>query len=280
MPRRSKSAKVTFRKKSKSRSSRKPTKKQLVSSRAGIVETKKKVNEPTLPIQYNELTSELSVMIPDAWEKHAQGYKDNQVIGTSIFMKYLTAKFHFDLNLEDIVKVPQPVDLRFIIGWCKLPQNIAPQDEAVVGPPAMERDVVYNYNPQQHIGNYLKHSLDNPLDSIDRTVFKVDRDFRVAGMPRTAVQGLEAAGYVPKYTRKNIYISHTWRPMRKLKLEAVTSAANGNATHFSPCNKEGQWIPFVAVVNQNYQLFPGQTPTDPSKCPQYITKSTAYFTDS
>lgn len=279
MPRgRSYSKKVSFKKKTKSR---KIKKKALVKARQSVVETKRKVFEPQLPLTYNELTSKLSVMVPDAWEKQSQGYRDDDMVGSSIFMKYLTAKFHFDFNHEDIVKVPIPVDLRFIIGWCKLPQNIAPQATAETGPPAMVKDVVYNYNPEQHIAQYLSHNIDNPLEAIDRTIFKVDRDFRVQGNPRTAVQGLEAAGYVPKYTRKNFYLSHTWRPMRKLKCELVTSNSSGNGEFFSPCNKDGQWIPFIAVYNVNYQTFPGATATGgDARCPMYITKSTSYFTDS
>lgn len=274
-----KSKKVSFKRKSRSRRSRKPTKRGLVSARAGIVETKKKVFEPQQPLVYKDLSAEFNIMIPDAWEKQSQGYHDSDVIGTSIFMKYLTAKFHFDFNVNDIVKVPIPIDMRVIIGWCKLPQNIAPQATAQAGPPALVKDVVYNYNPELHIGNYLKHSLDNPLEGIDRTVFKVDRDFIVSAGPRTAVQGLVANGYVPQYTRKNFYLSHTWRPMKKLKLELVTDEPDGNGKFFSPCNKDGQWIPFVAIYNKNYLSFPPEG-VDPSRCPKYITKSTAYFTDS
>ena len=36
----------------------------------------------------------------------------------------------------------------------------------------------------------------------------------------------------------------------KLKLETVTPNATGAATHLSPCNKPGQWIPFFACINK------------------------------
>lgn len=67
--------------------------------------------------------------------------------------------------------------------------------------------------------------------------------------------------------------------MKKLKLELVTDEPDGDGKFFSPCNKDGQWIPFVAIYNKNYLSFPPEG-VDPSRCPKYITKSTAYFTDS
>lgn len=259
--------------KSQRKRARKPTKRQLVSARQPIVETKKKVYEPSAPFTATELTAQLSVMIPDAWEKQSQGYRDDDVVGTSIFMKYLTTKFYFNFNQGGIVSKPDPIDLRFIIGWCKLPQNIAEQDVAEVGPPSKVKGVVYNFNPEQHVANYLKVSLDNPLESLDRSVFQIHKDFRFAGMPRTAVQPA-AAGSAVHYTRKNLWLSHTWKPMKKLKLQLVTESNSGNGTHFSPCNKEGQWIPFVAIYNINSGNFPS------GSCPTYLTKSASYYTDS
>lgn len=274
MPRgKSKSANVRYKKKAPERRGKRQQKRKLVSARAGIVETKKKVFEPSAPFTAHELTAHLSVMIPDAWEKQSQGFRDDDVVGTSIFMKYLTTKFYFNFNQGGIVSKPDPIDLRIIMGWCKLPQNIAEQDVAVTGPPSKVKGVVYNYNPEQHVADYLKVSLDNPLESIDRSVFQIHKDFRFSGMPRTAVQPA-TAGAAVHYTRKNLWLSHTWKPMRKLKLQLVTDADSGNGTHFSPCNKEGQWIPFVAVHNVNFGNFPS------GSCPTYLTKSTAYYTDS
>lgn len=271
MPGRSRSQKVSYKKKApERRGKRRQQKRRLVSARAGIVETKKKVNEPGPPFTATELLNEHNVMIPDAWEKQNQGLNDTDVVGTSIFMKYLTTRLYFNLNVGNLTKDPAPLDLRFIIGWCKLSQNLAPQDVAVPGS-SLVKDVVYNYNPESHILQYLKASMDNPLESLDREVFKVDKDFRISGIPRTAYE-VTPGGHV--YNRKNFWVNHTWKPMKKLKLELVTAAPNGNGTHWSPCNKEGQWIPFVYVYNMNHAHF------TTGNCATYLVKSTAYFTDS
>lgn len=246
-------------------------KRNLVRARTGIVETKKRTFEPPPPFVATELLGEHNIMIPNAWEKHNQGVSDDDIIGTSIFMKYLTAKFYFNMNVGAIKQVAYPLDMRVIIGWCKLPQNIPQQDVAVTGPPAKVKGVVYNYNPEAHILGYIKASMDNPLESMDREIFKIDKDYVVRGQPVTAHDN--ALGH-DVYIRKNFFIEHTWRPLRKLKLELVTSAASGNGTHWSPCNKSGQWIPFVYIYNMNHGTFPT------GSCPTYLKKSVAYFTDS
>ena len=74
--------------------------------------------------------------------------------------------------------------------------------------------------------------------------------------------------------RKPMNFYCKWKPMRKLKLEAVTASATGPATHLSPCNKPGQWIPFFCCINKTNQNATGDA------APICLTNSTFYFTDS
>lgn len=261
------------------RHTKKPTKKQLVSARAPIVETKHKSFEPQKPLVYHNLTGEFITWIPDAWENHQQGLSDSDIIGSSFFMKYLNMKMHIEMNgatsLEGtgMKSIPHAMDLKVYIGWCKLPQNLAPAFETTAGPPSTTKGVVYNYNPQLHIQNYIKADLDNPLESLDRDVFKIDKQFTISGLPRTAFEN----GLHPEYRRKNVMIQHSWKPFKKLKLQPVTAFTSGLAPadlHWSPCNLDGQWIPFMAIHSPSYGTFPA------GACPTYIIKSDSYFTDS
>lgn len=241
----------------------------MVSKRAPIVETKKKVSAGS--IQFGNY---YNVIVPDAYESHQQGLLETNVIGSSIFAKYLNTQFQITFAHEEIRQLDQPIVLQVLYGWCKLPENIAPTKADAGSPPGPNDGVIHNYDPTAHITEYLKGIFDPNivLPKNDREVFKLkfNKEFHLIG---NQVIYDPASTKIQRY-RKPLNFYCKWKPMRKLKLEQVTSNATGAADHLSACNKPGQWIPFFACINKTNATATGDA------SPICLTNSTFYFTDS
>lgn len=242
---------------------------RLVRARAPIVECKKKVSAGTL--QFGDY---YNVVIPDCYEVHTQGLQETNVIGNQIFGKYLNSQFQITFAQDAIQQLNQPIVLQILYGWCKLPENIAPT-KAEAGQPAGANDgVIHGFSPQTHVENYLRSIFDPrvTLPKNDREVLKLkyNREFNLVGSQIIWHED----EYKTLRFRKPLNFYPKWKPMRKLKLETVTPNATGAATHLSPCNKPGQWIPFFACINKTNATATGDA------APICLTNSSFYFTDS
>lgn len=241
----------------------------MVSKRAPIVETKKKNSAGSL-----QFGNYYNVVIPDCYEKHTQGLLEENVIGSSIFAKYLNSQFQITFAQADIQQLNQPIVLQVLYGWCKLPENIAPTKAAAGAPPGPNDGVVHNFNPTDHVIQYLTNIFDPnvTLPKNDREILKLkfNKEFHLLGS-QILFDGNDEK--IIRY-RKPLNFYCKWKPMRKLKLEQVSPDEDGAATYLSPSNKPGQWIPFFACINKTNSTATGDA------APICLTNSTFYFTDS
>lgn len=241
----------------------------MVSKRAPLVETKHKTSAGAL-----QFGNYYNVVIPDCYEKHQQGLLETDVIGNSIFAKYLNSQFQITFAHQEIQELNTPVVLQVLWGWCKLPTNIAPTKAAAGAPPGPNDGVIHGFDPTTHVIEYLRNIYDPnvTLPKNDREILKLkfNKEFHMLGS-QILFDGND--NKIVRYRRPlNFYCK--WKPMRKLKLEQVTSSATGAATHLSPTNKPGQWIPFFAVINKSNSQATGDA------APIVLSNSTFYFTDS
>ena len=244
----------------------------MVAKRAPLVETKKKSSAGNLTFgdYYN-------VVIPDCYEVQQQGLMEADVIGSSIFAKYLNSQFQITFAQDEIQALNQPIVLQVLWGWCKLPENIPPT-KAAAGQPAGANDgVVHEFAPQDHIKEYLRSIFDPrvTLPKNDREIFKLkhNKEYHLIGNQIVFDDQATSSTGILRY-RKPLNFYCKWKPMRKLKLEPVTPNDSGAASHLSPCNKPGQWIPFFACINKTNATATGDA------APICLTNSTFYFTDS
>lgn len=112
---------------------KKAVKKQLVNRRAPIVETKKNV-QGKVSATFNPKTGDGTVasnfsrvapayfMDLSAYYMMNRGLNFDEMIGRSIFSKYLTLKGTIDLP-EGNLAITDPIDFRVIHGWLKIPTN-------------------------------------------------------------------------------------------------------------------------------------------------------------
>lgn len=244
----------------------------MVARRAPIVETKKKSSAGTL--QFGDY---YNVVIPDAYEVHQQGLLETNIIGSSIFAKYLNSQFQITFAQDAIQHLNQPIVLQVMYGWCKLPENIPPT-RAAAGQPAGANDgVVHEFNPSEHVKEYLREIFnpDVTLPKNDREILKLkfNKEFHLLGNQIVFDDQAQSSSGIIRY-RKPLNFYCKWKPMRKLKLEQVSPNDSGAYTHYSPSNKPGQWIPFFCCINKTNTNATGDA------APICLTNSTFYFTDS
>ena len=244
----------------------------MVARRAPIVETKKKTSAGTL--QFGDY---YNVIIPDAYEVHQQGLLETNIIGSSIFAKYLNSQFQITFAQDAIQQLNQPIVLQILYGWCKLPENIPPTRAAAGAPPGANDGVVHNFNPSEHVKQYLREIF-NPNVSLpknDREILKLkfNKEFHLVGNQIVFDDQSTSSTGILRY-RKPLNFYCKWKPMRKLKMEQVSVNPTGAMTHFSPSNKPGQWIPFFCCINKTNTNATGDA------APICLTNSTFYFTDS
>lgn len=258
-------------------------KQKFVIARNPVVETKMSESH----LANHNIALGWNVHIPLCYKEFTQGFKKSQMIGRTVFSKYLNTRFALDY--DPCLESPADLDLRIVSGWCKLPQNIPPKPNSNAAPTTEE--VVYGFTPEEHIKQYLKNTFVGLLSVNDKEKFKLFMNKIHHGTPRViSLDTSQTANdqniptkvdYSNQYIRRPQIYSVKWKPMRKLHCEPVTEdtfptqGASSNADYFSPCNKSGQWIPFIAI-NQGNEASWGTA----DMRPQLEIRSKHYFTDS
>lgn len=263
---------------------RKNNKQRFVNARQPVVETKISSSH----LANHNIDLGWNVHIPLCYKEMTQGFEASQMVGRSIFSKYLNTRFA--LNFDGGLQIPSDLDLRIVAGWCKLPQNIPMRSNTATTPTTPE--VVYGFTPEDHIKQYLKNTFVDLLSVNDKEKFKLFMNKIYHGTPRTihldtsdftdqAGSHPNEVSYVNQYIRRPQIYSVKWKPMRKLHCEPVTDTEYPsqppatNMDFFSPCNKSKQWIPFIAIDLGNTTSWAAV-----DSRPQLEVRSKHYFTDS
>lgn len=243
---------------------RKPVgKKAMIKARRPLVELK--VNEAKNH-SYQELASQVTVIVPDSWMVMNQGFEDNQMVGKSLLTRYINHKLFMSYSQCD--SIPHNLNIRVVAGWYKTPPNEVPHTESIPGGTRMG---LYSYNPENVIKSAITNMLDNPLGSIDKKIFKVQKDYLLKGVPTAT---FESTAGNPSFVREGKLVRHSWRPNKKIHYLPATESTTGAFTHLSPAGAPKQWVPFICFYFGNFQSFPT------GKRPTFILENSHYFTDS
>lgn len=252
------------------RRNRRPGKRRAPVARKAMIQSRRPLVELKLNSAvnhtYQALSENVTVIVPDAWMVMQQGFDENQMIGKSLLTRYINHKMFLSFSNSDTISYNP--NIRVIAGWYMTPPNDVPHVESVTGSTKMG---LYSYNPELVIKSAITNMLDNPLGTIDKKIFKVQKDFLIKGTPRTAyVSGYETSSFL----REGRLIRHSWKPNKKIHYLPASEATTGAFTHLSPAGAPKQWVPFICLYFGNNAAFPtGSKPT-------YILENHHYFTDS
>lgn len=319
----------------------KTVKNQLVMRRAPIVETKQRVHSDIAllngfqpgnlplpsggnivnPLNWRTLSlDDAFTNIPlRSWQRNTHGFQEYNVIGNSIFSKYINMKMQlrFPRGEQFTLPVPNsnpisyyeatnrmiqvPTKLYLICGWITEPMNYP---IAAVNSPSLPPQSDAGYEAiNTYITQQLKPFFDDDEDKLqfrpkETTNIKIEKYVKLA--PKLTEQVSTQAVPEHQFADSSVNIidvkphgsvpdvskSHSFKTNRKI---ALTQGTDANfTTDKQNLFANNSWIPFAVIYNPDYELQLAQWKADASKPGQftdvcsmeYRWNDCHYFTDS
>lgn len=260
----------------------KVAKKQMIKSRQPLVETKSRIQSeiealPTI-VNPKDFITASSVFTPlplHAYTNMDQGIGEDQMLGQSVFSRYLNAKvqirFPGGANLIDDRNYP----MELICGW--IPSSMAlstftTPNVATVSPTDITAYVI------TRVSEYFNARTDR-LDFIPKHSANINITYRKKIRPnqnRNTVMNpnsnsLSLEGHIP-----DVMIYPKWRTNKKVFYESG-AAMLGGRRNFYP---NYSWIPFMVLYCPMYAGEDGTKPLDTAKVPRVSYNVAHYYTDS
>lgn len=218
----------------------------------------------------------LYTLIPGCWSfmDMKKGLNDDQMIGSSVFSKYLSQKFRIKLPTgRDAIGVNGQSATWFLIhGWVK--KSIDLNEYTVPALGNAGRDFI-----NSHINTYVKPYFDNRYDmlSFDTKVdkhIKVIRKLKLKGNRNTDINVTQTGGSAPfsaGAAPEDIYVTCKWVTNRKIHYDIGKPSGDPDDTEFLYPGQTS-WIPFSCFY----------TPTGLTNAvgPQYWQDNCHWFSDS
>ncbi len=244
----------------------KPRKKQMVKRRAPMVETKSRTHEdvryefPTLPDR-NELetydTPHLS-MAPDSFLCMKQGLDEHQILGRSLFSKYLNMKIQirfpqnaFTIGVDNKIIPAFPQNYELIWGW--IPAHTSWTGSTTPKANEATLDDVHShmnlrfvdyFNDQTDFLRFIPKRSSTIRITGSRKV-RPDLRFYSTAPPQLDQDTNTYLGSVPDWTT-NI----SWKTMKKIHYEPTINIDGQDSTGLYP---NYHWLPFCTLVNWDYE---------------------------
>lgn len=265
---------------------RKVTKKAMIKSRAPLVETKSRIQSEialgTQIPQSKTFVSMSSVFHPlplHAYTSMEQGIREDQMLGNSVFSKYLNAKvqIRFPGGADLITDRQYPMEL--IAGW--IPSSTAfstfttPQ-VSQVSPSDLTTYII------QRISEYFNARTDR-LDFIPKHASNINITYRkkiVANQTNNNVLGPDSnsatfEGHVP-----DVMMFPKWKTNKKVSYEEGNTYGDGQGTDRRNFYPNYSWIPFLVVYSPMYAGEDGLNPLPTKNVPRVSYNVAHYYTDS
>jgi hypothetical protein len=272
-------------------------KKAMMIRNAPFKETKSKTSEdlrvdfPSLPdrLELDTAHTEHRFLNPETFFLFKQGLQEHQMIGNSVYAKYLKQKVHIRFpqaafqtggNGKIVPLVPQ--DYRLIWGWIPSPMNLTGATTPAV--PNCTHDDINTYI-NQRVTDYLNEQKDRM-----RFIPKKASTIRIIGnkrirpnlsrmstAPPQTIDSITGADYVIG-SIPDVHTSVSWNLMRKVHYEKSSKLVGSEEGLFSNYS----WLPFCVFINYDYDNLPDSgNPTDRALySPAIARNSCLWYTDS
>jgi len=279
----------------------KKRKKNFMNRRAPFVETKSKTYED-LRFLFPHMLDHLAFttrntphrfMNPEVFLIHKQGLDEHEMIGNSIYAKYMNMKMTVRFpqiafstgGLNKVVPlVPQNYEL--IWGWVPTPLTATGQTTPSVYDMTLD-DI--NKHINQRVTDYINEQKDKL-----RFIPKKASTLRIEGRrrirpnlnrsstaPPQTIDSVTGSDYVVG-SIPDVHTNISWKLMRKLSLEKASNLVKDDTKpnvlhegHFPNYS----WLPFCVFVNWDWDNLPSGTARD-AYMPSIAYNSILYYTDS
>lgn len=258
---------------------------------AGIAgnETAHGVRNTLLPLELQN-QSAFNILPIFEYYKKSQGIEDYQVVGNSIYSKYLKTKLEFTLPYGDDT-IRHPAEVFLVHGWITQPigatAHTSPSDKN------MTQGIFMN-----HINDQIQQYFNDRLDKL-RFIGPSTSNVQILGYKKLKIPKRANLGLVPTLYESGmddpiegslpmINATVQWRCMKKIQLTKGISQVNpgsGFTSEFRYPNNS--WIPFMVVYSPTFQSFTANQPgagniyppgIEPKISVRYNTKH--YYSDS
>lgn len=281
--------KAAYAKRMRSKRGKKPTKGQLVSARAPIVECKKyEVQHDSFRL--SESSSSVTPAV-DAYLKMFQGLQNDQYVGNSIFSKYVSMKLEFSWPQENFAVTGQ-YRVQLIHGWVTAPLGYAKTPLNAYVP---ARNTVTEAEIEKTIAARVTEAFDSSTDIMEfrdkeKRLYKIlgkqwlkpNRKNQIGAPQNSAVlvDGMSAEDYVIGGPPK-VFKQLNWRTHHKVRLTNTFDSTTQTAFGYP---NESNMIPFVVIYTPDHaNLINNANPENPPSddyLPNVRMSTCHWFTDS
>lgn len=188
--------------------------------------------------------------------KNQHGLDEGEVVGSSIYSKYLKSKVEFELPSGDNL-IRHPAEVYLVHGWVTAPTNAT----AHTTPSDKNMTMAFYMN---HIDDQLQQYFNSRLDKLQvipkRTSNVKINGYRKLKVRETANLGVNTGQFesglddILYGAKPLINMTCNWKCMKKLHLTRGENVVhNGFTTEFRYPNHS--WIPFMMVYSPTFQSF-------------------------
>lgn len=262
----------------------KVAKKAMIKSRQPLVETKSRIqSEMALGTQvpqckeFRSLEGVFELLPLHAYTCMEQGIREDQMLGNSVFSRYLNAKvqIRFPGNQNLINDRHYPMEL--IAGW--IPSSTAfstftTPDVRQVSPSDISVFIT------QRISEYFNSRTDK-LDFIPKHASNLRITYRKKIRAQQNKQNVAQAnaydqsGFIP-----DVMMYPKWRTNKKVFYEEGNTYGDGAGTDRRNFYPNYSWIPFLVVYSPMFAGETGTTLLPKAQCPRVSYNVAHYYTDS
>lgn len=243
-------------------------KRAMIKARQPMVETKSKTTEDLVGqfglnnhIDFFTFNSETVHLNPDVYHAWQQGLGEQQMISSSVFVKYLKRKmtvrwpqpgFINTFNDKAGIIPSKPMACELVWGWIPAPLNYTGYTTPTA--PNVNMAEINGY-----INKRVKNYFDERKDKL-RFIPKRSSTLRIIGRKklRPDLRFMSTAPPTTQYddtvngTIPDTFVTCNWPCMRKLHLEQATDLHNGNPGLFP----NYQWLAFCCIFQENWEEIP------------------------
>lgn len=233
-------------------------------------------------IQYIGLDDAFTGFHPVSFYQQRQGLGDENMIGSSIYVKYIKQKIQFQFPLLPAQQLP--ITLYLIHGWFKTPLNRTTRTV----PTAAETNQI---NINDHINQRLVDYFNEKTDKLRFIPSSVNNDIKILGyrkvrpnrnssigVPNALITSSteggdpQQVGSVP-----NVNMSCTWSVNRKVHYTEGVGLSSTNSQRMFP---NTSWLPFTVVYNPDFESFSANATAPERGSVRILSNNMTWYSDS
>lgn len=233
-------------------------------------------------ITYIGLDDAFTGFHPVSFLQMRQGLGDSEMIGSSVYVKYIKQKIQFQFPYFPAQQLP--ITLYLVHGWFKTPLNRTTRT-------AIKAVETNQTNINDHINERLIDFFDEKGDKLRFIPTSVNNDIKILGY-RKVTPNRNASIGVPQQiitnsaadgdpqtvgTVPNVNMSCTWNVNRKVHYTAGVGLESTNSQRMFP---NTSWLPFTVVYNPDFESFSANATNPERGSVRILSNNMTWYSDS